>query len=78
MPKEGIIVYLAEYCGWSSNASMWTCVENWFRQKINIWEDHWVSTSPTKKVVTPRAQIVMQTVNELIDPLTNLWDEQTY
>jgi hypothetical protein len=44
-------------------------------EKVNIWEDHWIPTSPTRKVITRRGQILYKTVDHLIDPNTNLWDE---
>jgi hypothetical protein len=41
-------------------------------EKVNIWEDHWIPTSPTRKVITRRGQILYKTVDQLIDPTTNL------
>ena len=43
---------------------------------INIWEDHWIPTSPTRMVYNRRGQIVLKTVNELIDPISKTWDEE--
>jgi hypothetical protein len=44
--------------------------------RVNIWEDHWIPNSPTRKVLTRRGQIIIRTVDELIDPHTNAWDEE--
>ena len=44
--------------------------------QINIWEDSWVPRSPTRKVMTPRANIVITKVSELIDVDNRAWDEQ--
>jgi hypothetical protein len=43
--------------------------------EINIWEDHWVPSSFTRKVLTTRGQCLLRKVNELIDPSINTWDE---
>jgi hypothetical protein len=45
-------------------------------EKVNIWEDHWIPTSPMRKVITRRGQVLYKTVDQLIDPTTNLWDEE--
>jgi hypothetical protein len=44
--------------------------------KINIWEDSWIPASPTKKMMTPRSNILVTTVNDLIDPMIRSWDEE--
>ena len=44
-------------------------------QSINIWEDHWVPCSPSRKVETPRGQILLRHVEELIDQESGQWDE---
>jgi hypothetical protein len=44
--------------------------------QINIWEDVWVPTSPTRKVYTPRGHILLQTVADLINPITGAWNEE--
>jgi hypothetical protein len=44
--------------------------------QINIWEDVWVPTSPTRKVYTPRGNIMLKTVADLINPITGTWDEE--
>jgi hypothetical protein len=43
--------------------------------KVNIWEDHWTPSNPTRKVMMPRGCILLQTVDNLIDPYTHKWDE---
>ena len=45
-------------------------------ESINIWEDHWVPGSPSRMIITPRQQVILRTVDELIDPHTHDWDEQ--
>lgn len=45
-------------------------------EKINIWEDHWISTSPTRMVYTRKDNILLRTLDELIDPNTRTWDEE--
>ena len=42
--------------------------------QINIWEDTWIPSSPTRKVMTPRANIVITKVSELIDADNRVWD----
>lgn len=42
---------------------------------INIWEDHWVPSSHSRKVITSKGEILLRTVDELIDPYTGQWDE---
>jgi hypothetical protein len=44
--------------------------------QINIWEDPWIPTSRTRKVFTPKGNIVIDKVADLINPLTGLWDEE--
>ena len=46
-----------------------------FGNLINIWEDHWVPGSPTREVITRRGNILLKTVDELIDLYTGGWDE---
>jgi hypothetical protein len=43
--------------------------------KVKIWEDHWVPTSPNRRVFSTRGQCLLQTVDELIDPMSGTWDE---
>jgi hypothetical protein len=42
-------------------------------ENVNIWEDHWIPSSPTRKVYTRRRNILLRIVNDLIDPATNIW-----
>jgi ribonuclease HI len=44
--------------------------------RINIWEDAWIPSSPTRKIVTRRGNIVFTHVSDLIDAETNSWDEE--
>jgi hypothetical protein len=43
---------------------------------INIWEDRWVPGSYSCKVLTPKGQNIYTKVSDLIDPITNSWDEE--
>jgi hypothetical protein len=45
-------------------------------QKINIWQDPWIPSSPDRMVQTPRDQIMLRTVDDLINPATLQWDEE--
>jgi hypothetical protein len=44
-------------------------------QKVNIWEDAWISGSFNRKVLTPRGNCLLSHVNELIDPISSQWDK---
>jgi hypothetical protein len=44
-------------------------------EQIDIWKDSWIQTSPTKKVYTPRGGILINKVDDLINPVTGRWDE---
>ena len=44
--------------------------------KINIWEDCWIPSSNSRKIITVRGNYVLTMVNELINPLTRDWDEE--
>ena len=44
--------------------------------KINIWNSPWIPGSASRKILTPRGNILLKTVDELIDPETHCWDEQ--
>jgi hypothetical protein len=44
--------------------------------QINIWNDAWIPTSPTSKVFTPRGNILLNKVSDLITPYTGTWDEE--
>jgi hypothetical protein len=41
---------------------------------INIWQDPWIPSSPSRMVITPRGNAVITKVSELIDPYTGSWD----
>ena len=43
---------------------------------INIWVDDWIPSGSTRRVLTPREHNVLSRVSELIDPITNSWDEE--
>ena len=43
---------------------------------INIWDDCWIPTSPSKKIMTRRGNIVYSKVSELIDNETRTWNEE--
>ena len=43
--------------------------------KINIWDDCWIPNSNSRKIITPRGNCILTTVNELIDPSNGEWDE---
>lgn len=45
-------------------------------EKVNIWEDHWIPSSPTRQIITPRGGAIITKVNELIDPISEQWDEE--
>jgi hypothetical protein len=45
-------------------------------EKINIWQDPWIPSSPDKKVITPRGASVYTKVSDLINPITEHWDEE--
>jgi hypothetical protein len=45
-------------------------------EMINIWQDPWIPTSSTRKVISPRAGAVYTKVCDLISPITGQWDEE--
>jgi hypothetical protein len=45
-------------------------------RNINIWSDHWIPSSASRKVETRRGQCILRTVDELINPHTGTWDEE--
>jgi ribonuclease HI len=45
-------------------------------EKINIYTDPWIPSSPDKRIITPRGDVVYTKVHELIDPTTGVWDEE--
>jgi hypothetical protein len=42
---------------------------------INIWNDPWIPSSPSRKIITARGNMVYTKVSEMIDPDTRTWDE---
>jgi hypothetical protein len=42
---------------------------------VDIFQDSWIPSSPDRRVLTPRGQINLMKVNELIDTMTEMWDE---
>uniref|UniRef100_A0A8I6XSL7 Reverse transcriptase zinc-binding domain-containing protein n=1 Tax=Hordeum vulgare subsp. vulgare TaxID=112509 RepID=A0A8I6XSL7_HORVV len=42
---------------------------------INLWNDPWIPSSPNKRLHTPRNNIVLTRVSELIDEENRVWDE---
>jgi hypothetical protein len=44
--------------------------------QINIWNDNWIPGSHNLKVQTPRGNILISRVDELINPLDGRWDER--
>jgi hypothetical protein len=46
------------------------------REKINIWTDPWIPSSPNKKIISSRGGAVYTKVSELINPISGQWDEE--
>jgi hypothetical protein len=44
--------------------------------RINIWSDPWLPREWTRKPLTPRGNILLTKVDELINPVTGTWDEE--
>jgi len=44
--------------------------------QINIWNDNWIPSSHNMKVLTPRGNILVSTVDKLINPINGRWDEE--
>ena len=42
---------------------------------INIWQDHWIPSSSTRRVISQRGGAFYTKVSDLIDPQTGVWDE---
>jgi hypothetical protein len=42
---------------------------------IRIWEDPWISHGVTRRPITPRRNVLLTRVSELLDPETSGWDE---
>jgi hypothetical protein len=43
--------------------------------QVNIWEDAWIPTSPSRKLVIPHGNTLLTKAAKIIDPNTGLWDE---
>ena len=44
--------------------------------QINIWNDNWIPGSHNMKVLTPRGNVLVSTVDELINPIDGRWAVQ--
>lgn len=44
-------------------------------QNINIWRDAWIPNCANRRIITPRRGNLLTKVSDLIDPITNFWDE---
>jgi ribonuclease HI len=44
--------------------------------QIKIWEDNWIPSSHNMKIQTPRGNNLITRVEELINPITGVWDVQ--
>lgn len=44
--------------------------------QVRIWDDPWITAGVTRQPITPKGQVLLIRVSELIDPTTGLWDEQ--
>jgi hypothetical protein len=51
-------------------------LEGWHWGNINIWNDPWIPSSQSRKIISPRGDAVLTKVSELISPITCMWDEQ--
>jgi hypothetical protein len=43
-------------------------------ERINIWLDPWIPTSPDRRVISVRGNTVFNKVSDLISPITGQWD----
>ena len=43
---------------------------------IDIWSDPWIPRGSTRKVITQKGNNLITKVSELINPITNKWDEE--
>jgi hypothetical protein len=44
-------------------------------RSINIWADPWLPREWTRRPITPRRGCLLTKVDEMIDPVNELWDE---
>ena len=42
---------------------------------IDIWEDCWIPSSPNRRIMTRRGNILLIKVAELVDHEARVWDE---
>ena len=48
----------------------------WEQEKnIDTWRDAWIPNCADRKIITPRRGNLLTEVSDLIDPITNCWDE---
>jgi hypothetical protein len=51
--KKGLFIHVAKHLGGAQNFQTRTYLEGWrYGSQINIWNDPWIPTSPTRKVYT--------------------------
>ena len=50
-------------------------MENRGGTNVNIWSDPWIPRAWSRQIITPRGHRLLTSVNELINPLTGVWDE---
>jgi hypothetical protein len=43
-------------------------------EKINIWLDPWIPSSPDRRVISARGNTMYNKVSDLISPITKQWD----
>jgi hypothetical protein len=43
-------------------------------ERINIWLDPWIPSSPDRRVISVRGNTVLNKVSDLISPITGQWD----
>ena len=43
--------------------------------QIKIWDDIWIPNSQHGRILTPRGNVMLSMVSELINPITRLWGE---
>jgi hypothetical protein len=45
-------------------------------QGIDIWEDPWLPREVTRRPITPKGRTLLRKVADLIDPVSDKWDDQ--
>jgi hypothetical protein len=43
--------------------------------KVNIWQDPWIPSSPSRRIISQRGSATVSKVSELIHPSTGGWNE---